>query len=88
MNYYVLQGDSGGPLACDDQVAGIVSWGQGCAVAGYYGVYTDVAYYNSWIVEKIEISAAEPTQTSTIVLCSSLVIASYLFTNCFSVFSI
>ncbi|CAL8102753.1 unnamed protein product [Orchesella dallaii] len=43
------QGDSGGPLMSGSTLAGIVSWGYGCAAAGYPGVYTDVAYYSSWI---------------------------------------
>lgn len=48
------QGDSGGPLmvAVDSgsyvQV-GIVSWGIGCALAGYYGVYPRVSNYGTWI---------------------------------------
>lgn len=36
-------GDSGGPLVVSNTIIGIVSWGNGCAVAGQAGVYTDVA---------------------------------------------
>ena len=44
------QGDSGGPLVCNGVLVGIVSFGQGCAQPGYPGVYTNVSYYNTWIV--------------------------------------
>jgi len=47
------QGDSGGPLvvtAGDKFVqVGIVSWGEGCAVANKYGVYANVASLKDWI---------------------------------------
>ncbi|XP_023295403.2 trypsin-like [Lucilia cuprina] len=43
------QGDSGGPLVAKNQLVGVVSWGKGCAVAGYPGVYCDVATVRSWI---------------------------------------
>ncbi len=48
------QGDSGGPLAVPDgsggyKVAGITSWGQGCAEPGYPGVYARVSYFEDWI---------------------------------------
>lgn len=48
------QGDSGGPLyrQSDDGniiVAGVTSWGDGCALALRPGVYTDVASFNRWI---------------------------------------
>ena len=33
------QGDSGGPMTFNGQHIGIVSWGIGCARAGYPGVY-------------------------------------------------
>jgi secreted trypsin-like serine protease len=47
------QGDSGGPLVVSDgkrfvQV-GVVSWGEGCAMADKYGVYANVALLKTWI---------------------------------------
>ncbi|MEZ4732234.1 MAG: serine protease [Caldilineaceae bacterium] len=48
-------GDSGGPLLLWDnrQMAwvqvGIISWGSGCAEAGIYGIYTQVASFVDWI---------------------------------------
>ncbi|KJK57221.1 S1 family peptidase [Saccharothrix sp. ST-888] len=48
------QGDSGGPMFRRDAAGawiqvGITSWGQGCAEAGYPGVYTQVSTYASAI---------------------------------------
>merc|ERR1719361_1382629 len=43
------QGDSGGPFMCGSQLSGVVSWGYGCAEAGYPGVYTQTSYFVSWI---------------------------------------
>ncbi|KAK6028799.1 trypsin, partial [Ostertagia ostertagi] len=48
------QGDSGGPLACQEDnepyvLAGVISWGDGCAQKAQPGIYTMIAPYLSWI---------------------------------------
>jgi len=43
------QGDDGGPIKYNNQVVGLPSWGTGCALAQYPGVFTDVAQYRNWI---------------------------------------
>uniref|UniRef100_A0A8C2TYJ1 Coagulation factor IX-like n=1 Tax=Coturnix japonica TaxID=93934 RepID=A0A8C2TYJ1_COTJA len=52
------KGDSGGPFAVPYQntwfLLGIVSWGDGCAERGKYGVYTRVSNYIPWIKETVE----------------------------------
>ena len=57
------QGDSGGPLVIPNlgkfgqttyHLAGLVSWGIGCAKAGLPGVYTKVSNYIDWIEERMQ----------------------------------
>jgi trypsin len=47
------QFDSGGPLVIGDRLAGITSWGVGCARPGQPGVYTRLASYADLIGEQI-----------------------------------
>ncbi len=53
------QGDSGGPLIVYSirgdapLLAGVVSWGNGCAEPGNYGVYAKVSSVTSWIAAQI-----------------------------------
>jgi trypsin len=48
------EGDSGGPLMVSGGPygwvqLGVVSWGEGCAKAGFYGVYQRVGHSQEWI---------------------------------------
>ncbi|MFZ4719567.1 MAG: trypsin-like serine protease [Ilumatobacteraceae bacterium] len=51
-------GDSGGPLvvatAGGPRLAGITSFGSGCATPGFPGVYTRVSTYVRWIQDRVE----------------------------------
>lgn len=52
------KGDSGGPFVMSFRntwyLMGVISWGEGCAEEGKYGVYTRVSDYIQWIKEVIE----------------------------------
>ncbi|KAM9038774.1 coagulation factor VII [Sarcophilus harrisii] len=51
------KGDSGGPHATKYKgtwfLTGIVSWGEGCASVGHYGIYTRVSRYIDWLNKHI-----------------------------------
>ncbi|RKG76970.1 peptidase S1 [Corallococcus sp. CA049B] len=60
------QGDSGGPLTVlkgsTRVLAGIVSWGYGCADPAYAGMYGRVSSFASWIDTTVN-APQQPTQT-------------------------
>lgn len=45
----VCEGDGGGPLVQNNKLVGVVSWGDGCGVAGKPSVYTNILYFKTWI---------------------------------------
>lgn len=47
------QGDSGGPLLIGGVLAGITSWGNGCAEAGNPGVYTRLTTFSNLVKTQI-----------------------------------
>ncbi len=72
-------GDSGGPMIVNYegqvQQVGIVSFGFGCALPNFYGVYTDIPYFIGWINQYVYVGEPEfepellaartPTPTTT-----------------------
>ena len=67
------QGGSGGPLTVlkgsTRLLAGVVSWGYGCADSRYPGMYARVSSFETWIASKI---SATPPPTTTLLSQSSL----------------
>ncbi len=66
-------GDSGGPLVVPDgeggwQLAGLVSFGIGCARPTFYGVYTRVSQYHDWILGQIIREETAEERASNVIL--------------------
>ena len=61
------QGDSGGPLVVPEPdaplgfvVAGITSWGDGCAEPELMGIYTRISYFEQWIEDNSGLVFQQP----------------------------
>lgn len=48
------QGDSGGPFLIGGVLAGITSWGEGCADADYPGIYTRLTTFSSLVTAQVD----------------------------------
>lgn len=48
------QGDSGGPLMSKGRLVGVVSFGRGCGLYGYPGVYAEVNQALPWVKEMLK----------------------------------
>jgi len=64
------QGDSGGPLFVKNNsgqtnLVGVVSWGDGCAQKGKFGVYTQVSAHSDWI-QKVQKGLINPSSPDDI----------------------
>lgn len=75
------QGDSGGGLVCDGQLAGIVSFGNGCADPKYPGIYTEVSNYVNWIYYAKKSASSASSQSH--VLGSLLIITMSIMISLF-----
>jgi len=68
------QGDSGGPIiqriqGQEDVLVGVTSWGVGCALPGYPGVYSSTAKARSWLLSTV---CAKTGDASWDDLCASI----------------
>nr|XP_019543397.2 trypsin delta-like [Aedes albopictus] len=74
------QGDSGGALICQNRVAGVVSFGSGCAHPTYPGVYMDITHYEKWIGKALS-GAQSLVQGASLILLVALVVTVKNFLN-------
>ena len=76
------QGDSGGPMVCEEDgafvIRGVTSWGQGCALRDFPGIYARVHSVLAWVedvmgnkVRKVSAEDKQDLLASRTITCSS-----------------
>ncbi|XP_031636688.1 trypsin-3-like [Contarinia nasturtii] len=75
------QGDSGGGIFSNNSLIGIVSFGQGCALKNFPGVYTNVYKYKGWIRETAISSSVfiQPNMVMLATICSAMLAKLFFF---------
>ncbi|CAO1370952.1 unnamed protein product [Diamesa tonsa] len=68
------QGDSGGGLICDNRLVGLASFGYQCGKSrAYPGVYTDVQFFQNWILQNVNSSVKPQIHSSLLGLIAIIV---------------
>lgn len=73
-NLLLQQGDSGGPLICQDKLAGVISFGEGCGQKDYPGVYANISTYKEWIRDIIGSTAQKSNLTNSIIIFNFVIV--------------
>ncbi|XP_017068642.1 trypsin zeta-like [Drosophila eugracilis] len=80
------QGDSGGPLVVRDELHGVVSWGNSCALATHPGVYANVANLRPWIDARLAELQLEPhARSNQRIMCIPLLLLAIGFSSILSI---
>lgn len=90
------QGDSGGGLICGDRVAGVVSFGYGCARPNFPGIYADVSVQQEFVLNAMRWRGAQssvprpttvrPEKSAAAAVSSALSVRAALFVGGAAVF--
>ena len=69
-----IAGDSGGGLICDNKLIGLASFGYQCGKSrAYPGVYTDVNFFQNWILQNLNSSGKTNVHSSLIGLLAIMI---------------
>ncbi|XP_070849977.1 coagulation factor VIIi [Chaetodon trifascialis] len=64
------RGDDGGPLVTlygsTHFLTGVVGWGRGCPLPGYYGVYSNMANFVDWVEGIMTTANEKPTENAAV----------------------